>query len=92
MIFSVEVHDVSLKVCVNAFDTVWPAKKQGVAKLFLLNKQVVSRVLTMIDFLYVPEHPRSLLSLSNFVHKCARALFDDFCEFRCCDEVSFLFV
>ena len=90
--FFVELHDVSSKICVNANNSVSPVKGQGVAKIFLLDKRDVSHVLNLSDCLYVPDLSRNLLSVSALGQKGAKVVFDDICELRCSDKVSFPFV
>ena len=90
--FFVELHDVSSKFCVNANNSVSPVKDQGVAKISLLDKRDVSHVLNLDDCLYVPNHWRNLLSVSALGQKGAKVVFDDTCELRCSDKLSFLFV
>ena len=87
-----DIHGVSSKICVNANNSVSPLKGQGVTKFSLLNKRGVSHVLNLSDCLYVPEHSRNLLSVSALGQKGAKVVFDDICELRCSDKVSFPFV
>ena len=88
--FFVELHDVSSKICVNANNSVSPVKGQCVAKFSLLDKRGVSHVLNLSDCLYVLDHSRNLLSVSALVQKSAEVVFDDTCELRCSDKISFL--
>ena len=67
-------------------------KGQGVAKISLLDKRAVSHVLNLSDCLYVPDHSRNLLSVSALGQKGAKVVFDDTCELRCSDKISFPFV
>ena len=67
-------------------------KGQGVAIIPLLDKRGVSHVLNLSDCLYVPDHLRNLLSVSALGQKGAKVVFDDTCELRCSDKVSFPFV
>ena len=90
--FFVELHDVSSKICVNANNSVSPVKGQGVAKISLLDKQCVSHVLILSDCIYVPDRLRNLLSVSALGQKGAKVVFNDTCELRCSDKVSFPFV
>ena len=90
--FFVDLHDVSSKICVNANSSVSPVKGQGVAKISLLDKPGVSHVLNLSDCLYVPDHSRNLLSVNALGQKGAKVVFDDICELRCSDKVSFPFV
>ena len=76
----------------NANNSVSPVKGQGVAKISLLDKRVVSHVLSLSDCFYVPDPSRSLLSVSALGQKGAKVVFDDTCEFCCSDTVSFPFV
>ena len=91
-IFVVELHDVSSRICVNANNSISPVKGQGGAKISLLDKRGVSHVLNLRDFLYVPDHSRNLLSVSALGQKGVKVVFDDNCELRCDDKVSFPFV
>ena len=88
----VESHDVSSKICLNASNSVSPVRGQGVAKIFLLDKRGVSHVLNLSDCLYVPDHSRNLLSVSALGQKGVKVVFDDTCELRCSDKLSFPFV
>ena len=88
--FFVERHDVSSKICVNANNSVSPVKGQSVGKISLLDKRAVSHVLNLS--LYVLDHSRNLLSVSALGRKGAKVVFDDTCELRCSDKVSFPFV
>ena len=90
--FFVELHEVSSKICVNAKNSVSPVKGQGVAKISLLDKRGLSHVLNLSDCPYIPDRSRSLLSVSALGQKGAKVLFDDICELRCSDKVSFPFV
>ena len=90
--FFVELHDVSSKICVNTKNSVSPVKVQGVAKLSLLDKRGVSHVLKLSDCFHVLDHSRNLLSVSALGQKGAKVVFDDTCELRCSDKVSFPFV
>ena len=90
--FFFEPHDVSSKICVNANNSVSPVKGQGVSKISLLDKRGVPHVLNLSDCLYVPDHSRNLLSVSALGQKGAKVVFDDTCELRCSDKVSFPFV
>ena len=90
--FFVQLRDVSLKICVNANNSVSPMKGQGVAKICLLGKRGVSHMLNLRDCFYVPDHSRNLLSVSALGQKCAKIVFDDICELRCSDKVSLPFV
>ena len=90
--FFVELHDVSSKICVNANNSVSPVKGQGVAKISLLDKRGVSHVLNLSDCPYVLDRSRNLLSVSALGQKGAKVVFDDACEFRCSDKISFPFV
>ena len=87
--FFVELHDVSLKNCVNANNSVSPVKGQCVAKISLLDKRVVSHVLNLSDCLYVPDHSRNFLRVSALGQKGAKVVFDHTSELRCSDKVSF---
>ena len=87
-----ELHDVSRKICVNGNNSVSPVKGQGIAKISLLDKRGVSHVLNLSEFLYVPDHSRNLLSVSALGQKGAQVVFDDICDFRCSDKISFPFV
>ena len=80
------------KICVNANNSVLPVKGHCVAKISLLDKQGVSHVLTLSDCLHVPDHSRNLMSVSALGQKGAKLVFDDTCELRCSDKVSFRFV
>ena len=64
-------------------------KGQGVAKLFLLDKRGVSHLLNLSDCLYVADRSQILLSVSALGQKAAKVVFDDTCELRCSDKVSF---
>ena len=90
--FFVELHDVPSKICVNANNSVSPVKVQSVVKISLLDKRGVSHVLNLGDCFYVPDHSRNLLSVSALGQKGAKVVFDDTCELRCSDKVSFPFV
>ena len=68
-----------------------PVRSQGVAKISLEDKQGVSFVLSLSNCSYVPEHSRNLLSVSALTQKGAKVAFDDLCELRCSDKVSFPF-
>ena len=57
-----------------------------------LEKLGLSHVLNLSDCLYVPDHSRNLLSVSALGQKGAKVVFDDTCELRCSDKVSFPFV
>ena len=87
-----ELHDISSKICVNANNSVSPVKRQGVAKIFLLDKRGVSHVLNLSDCLYVPDHSRNFLSVGALGQKGAKVVFDDTCELLCSDKVPFPFV
>ena len=89
--FFAELHDVSSKMCVKANYSVSPVKVLGVAKILLLDKRCVSRVLSLGDCLYVPDDSPSL-SLSAFGQKSLKMVFDNTCELRCSDKNSFSFV
>ena len=91
-VFFVELHDVSSKICVNANNSVSPVKRQGVATISLLDKRGVSHMLNLSGCLYVPDHSRNLLSVSALGQKGAKIVFDETCELRCSDKLSFLFV
>ena len=67
-------------------------KGQGVAKIFLLDKRGVSHLLNLSDCLCVSDHSRNLLSVSAPGQKGAKVAFDDTCELRCSDKISFPFV
>ena len=75
-----------------ANNSVSPVKLQGVAKISLLDKRSVTRVLNLSDCLYVPDHSQNLLSVNALGQKGAKVVFDDACELRCSDKVSFPFV
>ena len=90
--FFVELHEVSSKICVNAFNSVSPVKGQGVVKISLLYKRGVSHMLNLSDCLYVRDHSRNLLSVSALGQKGAKVAFDDICELCCSDKVSSAFV
>ena len=49
-------------------------------------------MLNLSDCLYVPDHSRNLLSVSALGQKGAKVGFDDTCELRCSDKLSFPFV
>ena len=89
--FFVELDDDCSKVCVNANNSLSPMRGQVVAKIFLEDKHGVSHVLSLIKCLYVSEHSRNLLSVSALTQKGAKVVFDDLCELRCSDKVSFPF-
>ena len=76
----------------NANNSVSSLKRQGVAKISLLDKQGVPHVLNLSECFYVPDHSRNLLSVSALGQKGAKVVVDDTCELRCSDKVSFLFV
>ena len=78
-------------MCVNANNSVSPVKGQGVAIVSLPDKEGVSHVLNLSDCLYVSDHSQKLLNLSGRHRKDAKVDFDDTCELRCCDKVSFSF-
>ena len=61
------------------------------AKISLEDKHVVSHVWSLSNCLYVPEHSRNLLSVSALTQNGAKVVFDDLCELRCSDKVSFPF-
>ena len=68
-------------------------KGQRVAKISLLDKRgVSSHVPNLSDCLYVPDQSRNLLSVSALGQKGPKVVFDDTCELRCSDKVSFPFV
>ena len=67
-------------------------KGQGVAIIYLFDKGGVSHVLNLSDCLDFPDHSRNLLSVSAVGQKVAKSVFDDTCELRCSDKVSFPFV
>ena len=90
--FFLELHDVSSKICVNANNSFSPVKGQGVIKISLLDNRGVSHLLKLSDFLHVPDHLPNLLSVSALGQKGAKVVFDDTCEHRCSDKVSFSFV
>ena len=90
--FFVELYDVSSKICLTANNSVSPVKGQGVAKISLLDERGVSHVLNLSDCLYFLDQSRNLLSVSALGQKGAKVVFDDTCELRCSDKVSFPFV
>ena len=90
--FFVELHGVSARMCVNANNSVSPLKRQGVAKIFLLDKRGVSHVLKLCDCPFVPDHSRCLLSVSALCQEETRVIFDDTGVLRCSEKVSFLFL
>ena len=67
-------------------------KGQSVAKISLPDKRAVCHVLNLSDNLYVPDLSRNFLSVSALDEKGAKVVFDDICELRCSDKVSFPFV
>ena len=81
-----------MKLCVTPKNSVSPVKGQGVSRSFLLDKRGVSHVLNVSARFYVADHLRSLLSVSALAQKGAKVVFDDTCELRCSDKLSFLFV
>ena len=88
----VELRDVSSKICVNADYSVSTVKSQSFAKKSLLDQQGVSHKLKLKDCLYKSDPSRNLLSESAVGQKGVSAVFDDNCELRCFDKVSFPFV
>ena len=69
-IFFVKLQDVTSKICVNASNSVSPVKGHDVAKISLLDKGCVSRVLILSECPYVADHSRKFLSVSAFGHGC----------------------
>ena len=89
---SVGLHDVPLKTCVNAYNSVSPVIRQSVAEISMLDKRGVSHVLNLGDCLHVPHHSRTLLRVSALGQKGAKVVFEDTCDLRSSDNVSFPFV